>query len=262
MFHTPHFLVKAGPSELTDILANNLIADWDPALGCVDGENATSTNETGLYRWTDQEGSLVAEQGSSGDQPIWMAGGGVNGRVYPFVDFPGLEFMEVLSSTNSFKQDQLTMYAVLDLQGTPGTYDTLFHKGSDYYWDDGWRIGTGTSSEWEGWVIDEAYEARNTNSTNNREVKVVRFDIDATGTKIIEAIDQGKTYVSTTPVGTNNAPTKNALLGASWDISGTNGTFFIDGYLFRFLIYDTYHSNTDVELMIDFLKKKYVDELI
>jgi len=259
MFHTPHFLVKAGSAQLTDILTTDLIADWDPALGCVDGEGETSTNETGIYQWTDQEGSLVAEQGSSGDQPIWMAGGNTNGTVYPFVDFPGLEFMEVLNSNTSFTQDALTVYAVLDLQGTPGTYDTLFHRGSDNYWDNGWRVGTDGSNNWEAFVIDEAYEASNTNATNAREVKVMRFNLN---TPIIQTIDQTKTTATATPSGSNNTPNKNALLGASWNSSGTDGTFFIDGYLFRFLIYDAYHSDSDMGLMVDFLKKKYVDELI
>jgi len=259
MFHTPHFLVKAGPTALTDVLANNLIADWDPALGCTDGEGATSTNETGIYQWTDQEGSLIAEQESAGDQPIWMAGGNTNGALYPFVDFPGLEFMEVLNSGTRFTQDALTVYAVLDLQGTPGNYDTLFHKGSDNSWDNGWRVGTDSSNNWKAFVVDEAYEASNTNATNAREVKVMRFNL---GDSVIETIDQTKTATDSPVTGNNNTPNKNALLGASWNNSGTDATFFIDGYLFRFLIYDTYHNDVDVGLMIDFLKKKYVDELI
>lgn len=257
MIHAPHFL--AAQSGLTDILVDNLITDWDPALGCVDGLSATSTNGTGIYQWTDQKGSLVAEQSNVGDQPIWMEGGGVNGRVYPFVDFPGLEFMEVLNSNTSFTQDALTVYTVLDLQGTPGQFDTLFHKGTNQGWDDGWRVGTNNSNNFKAFVIDEAYDASNTNATNAREVKVMRFDLN---TPIIQTIDQTKTTTSATPIGINNTPNKNALLGASWNITGTGATFLIDGYLFRFLIYDTYHSDSDMELMIDFLKKKYVDELI
>ena len=255
-------------SDLTEAPTQNLIADWDPAFGCVDGESATSTDGTGLYQWTDQASSLVAEQSSSGDQPTWRDGTTAPTAANPYVDFPGLEFMEVLSSTTSFQQNQITFYCVIDFQGTPGSFDTLFHKGTDYYWDDGWRVGTGTSNQWEGWVNDEVYEASNTNSSNAREAKAIRFDVDNTGTKIIQSIvknpsTEAVTYTTgTTPIGNNDAPSKNALLGASWDSAGTDGTFFIDGHVFRVLIYDTYHDDSTAEAILDFLHKKYVSEVI
>ncbi len=242
----------------------NLETDFNPEFGCYSDDVGTlCEDDDTVYDWVEQSPyGLTARQTASGDRPLWKnTGGSVSA---PYVYFEGSEWMEILSSTLRYKDDNYTAYVVMDFASNPGSYDTLFCKVTDYDWYDGWRFGGSSGYDWTScvneWSIDPEFgnEIENNDGTNAPMACAFRFKTDAEPY-------QNNNRVSTNPDDTNSsfigfpgtdAPNINALLGASYDYDGDE-TAEIDARVYRILIYNKYHDDDTYAQIIDDLKTMY-----
>jgi hypothetical protein len=239
------------------IPTSGLITDFDAASGCYQDAGTTlCTNNTLVQEWHagGYSSSDTAVQTTSTDRPTWFSADG-NGD--PYVHFPGLEHMELTSSSSLYRDDDLTIYLVKDNLGAPGSFDTIFCKTQTFDWDFGWMIGVDGTDAFRSSINEwSAGQILNSDAGSGKEVCNFRFKTSA-GTQYNKsrvntfADRTGTTYTA------NDAPLKNALFGASWDAPGTGPTARYEGYVYRLLIYDNYHDDTQVTDIISTLMTQY-----
>tara|TARA_R110000803_G_C11910107_1_gene313138 strand:+ start:19 stop:792 length:774 start_codon:yes stop_codon:yes gene_type:complete len=233
-------------------------SDFNPAFDCyTDAGTTPCTNGTLVYQW-DDNGVLAntAQQTNATSRPTWYSDGGAARNNKPYVDFPGLDYMEIIDSSTDYRDSEMTFYMVVDVN-SPGSYDTLLSKNSDYNWDDGWIFYTNSSgdhntciNEWSAGVIS------NTDGTINAEVRAFRFKQSATGAQNNNRVNTNTDDTGTTFT-TVDTPIKNTLISASWNSSGTGASLYADYYCYRILIYNEYHDDTKYGEIIDYLMNEY-----
>jgi len=232
-------------------------SDFDPAFGCYSDAGITpSTDNTLLYQW-DDNGTLgnTGEQTSSSRRPLWRADGGALRNNKPYVDFVSLDYMQIIDSSFDYRDSAMTFYLVVD--DADGNYNTMLMKGSDWNWDDGFIIYGDSSNNFVTSVNEwTAGRITNTDGSSGYEVRAFRFnqsfsDPQNNNRVNTNADDTGTTYSSV------DTPIKNALIGASWDSSGTGPTLYADVKMYRMLIYNEYHDDTKYGEIIDYLMTEY-----
>ena len=242
----------------------NLVSDFNPALDafsdagstlCVDGD--------GVYEWHDQQTTAYFEQTTGSRQPTWRDGvttPGSNGKA--FVDFDGSNDRGIVENSSTLWQDDdLSIYIVQDVTST-GSGDIILGKHTDYYYDDGWTIAM-ASANTRTYVgtgcFADCNETTGTNGTLNADIRAVRFKSSAVtyqhNQKVNLTAEEAGSVDSFS--GGFDTPTKDAIMGASYDSGGAPGSFNYDGKIYRILIYNTYHSDIVRDAIITGLSTIY-----
>ena len=235
----------------------NLVSDFNAAIGVfTDAGVTTATNGDNIQEWHDQSSlGLIAEQTSNPRKPTWFASDAAGN---PYVDFPGLDYMTILSTT-SYRDSDLTFYIVSDVV-SPAAFDTILNKSTDSNWDDGWWIGMNSTPNMRTSVNQYPdNEITSSYSIAGKGPYYMQFKTSAPTKEIAIGDSSGtrQTLALAPGFDTNDAPLKDTLLGASWNSSGSGPTLYYDGYIYRILIYNTYHDVATVNAIMTQLNLLY-----
>jgi len=255
------FINWVEPYVVPTIPTLNLVSDWNPENDVYTDAGSTLAIDTqAVQEWHDQIGGVIAEQISGASfNPTYRTTGGSISKSY--LDFDGTnEYMQILGSNVLYTDDDMSIYIVCELD-TSAQYDTLFHRGEDWEWNTGWVMSmddnSGTiSSTLNDWVDNELIGSGGT--INTVEVRSMRFRTSSAPKILNNRVNNTNESQLTLGVGndTNNAPNKNALIGASWDSS--SGPYYqFDGKIYRILIYNSYHDDTTYSNTITTLMSEY-----
>jgi hypothetical protein len=245
----------------------NLISDWDAENGVyVDGGITLATNGQEVEQWVDKSNNLIAS-GSTGKPTYNTSGTGFSKK--PYLDFDGTDnFLEVIGPS-LYKDKDISFYVVSEIDSA-SLYDVIFQKGPDWNWEEGWVVsldGAGRLYSTVGdWPTNEVVES--SGNLNKLEVRAMRFRTSTpSGTRVINTgvrrndghPKSSGAYTQLTLSGQdiNDATNKNALIGAGYDGSGNPTTYFLDGKIYRLLVYNTYHDDVTYNNTIRTLLNTY-----
>lgn len=262
MIHIPQFLThdsssSGGAGGGGSLPTANLITDMDPVFGAFSDAGATACiNNATVYQWRDSSiNGYLALQTKIGDRPTYKTGGS---KGFPYVYFPGLEWMRMTGTSAEYKQPDITIYFVGTIPSSDA-FDHIFHKGTDRYLDTGWGLQLNASGVNQMWVNDElVYKAQATAASTALAVRAGRFKLSAVPRYLNTQFNLTTQGTATAPT-VNDAPTKDACLGAGWYDSGTTtATYFYKGNMYRLLIYAEYHDDVTYANTITALQNIYI----
>jgi hypothetical protein len=261
MIHLPEFInnnSKGNLSPVGNIPTSDMITDMDPLYGAYSDAGVTPClNNSTVYQWRDSTpNAYLATQTVSNYRPTYKTGGS---KGKPYVYFDGLnDWMRMVGTSTQYKQQDITIYCVCTVPSSL-PFDQIFHKGLDRWLDNGWGLQLNGSGYNEMWVNNEgSYAATATATSTALAVRAGRFKLSATPRYLNARFNLTTQGTSVTPT-TNNAPTKDAILGAGWYDSGTTtATYFYKGNMYRLLIYGVYHDDTTYNNTIAALQSIYI----
>jgi hypothetical protein len=254
------------------IPTDNKITDWNAENDVYTDAGVTlATNGQTVQEWLDQVSGITAEQTTTSDKPTYYTTGGLISK--PFVDFDGTDdWLEVLASNTLYTDQDITFYVVTEVD-TSDQYETHFHRGENWDWETGWVVSmddasggmSATVGDWSNNEVTNTGGSAGNGQLNNLEVRSMRFQTSvSSGSRVINirvsdnsagiGSDNG---VTLTGDDINDAPNKNAVIGASYNGTGTDVQANLDGRIYRLLIYNTYHDNDTYNNTIQALLNEY-----
>lgn len=246
------FLGRTNDDEPTPP-GTGIICDFDASAvdKCLNPFNDPCLLDDPVKTWISNNEPVSASQTRFSDQPVFGFDEFINKN---FVNFPGSEFMTIDDSKSLFNKNDLSIYIVCAIV-TPYSSDTIFTTCSDYYWTDGVNISTGFGGEHDTTAFGESIE--NTNGTTfGRQIRSMRIKRSEQPFQHNNRVNN-RTTNSGSIGGFPFDTSRDALIGASWNSSGSDQTFFFDGYLYKMLIFDGYHSDAEQDAQIDELNQIY-----
>lgn len=248
----------------------NIVSDWNAENDVYTDAGVTlATNGQTVEEWHDQVSTIISS--GTTDKPTYYTSGGLISK--PYVDFDGSgDFMEVIGSNVLYTDQDITFYIVSEID-TSSLYDVMIQRGQDWNWEEGWVVSIddnngGMAATVGDWNVNEVTTnggSPGNGQLNNLEVRSMRFQTSvSSGSRVINIrISDNNVGIGTDTQKTltgddiNDAPNKNALIGAGYDGSGNPTQYFLDGRIYRLLIYNTYHDDTTYENTIQALLNEY-----
>lgn len=231
----------------------DIICDFDASENgkCLNPLNNQCVVNDTVKNWISNNEPVFASQTSFSDQPVFGIDEQINKN---YVNFPGSEFMTINDSKTLFNKNDLSIYIVCSIV-VPYSSDTIFTTCSNYYWTDGVNISTGFSSEHDTTAFGGTIENEN-GLRLDRQIRSMRIKRSEQPFSHNNRVNNR--LQKTGSIGSNNFnTTRDALIGASWNSSGSNQTFFFDGFLYKLLIFDVYHSDAEQDAKINELNQIY-----
>ena len=230
-----------------------IICDFDASAvdKCLNPFNDPCLLDDPVKTWISNNEPVNAIQPTFSKQPIFGFDGQINKN---YVNFPGSEFMLIFDSKTLFNQNDMSIYIVSAILN-PYSSDTLFTTCSDYYWTDGVNISTGFSGQHISTAFGETIEDDNGNGFQ-RQIRSVRIKRSEQPFKHDTRVNNR--FVRPGTIGGQAFDTsRDALIGASWNSSGSGQTFFFDGWLYKLIIFNKYHTDAEQDAQIDQLNQIY-----
>ena len=258
--------------------SGNLIGDWNPLATNV--TKATVGNEEFVSRWDNSTNGRYMDQSSASARPTWHDGSGIGDIGKPYLRFnenatgssSGVTWLEL--DTDFYAHTQvMTFYFVMDPTGDPDTYINWIGNSLDYDYDEGWRLGTDSSSEEMEAGVGNWPQNSMTLKSNWTSRRVVCYKFYRTSNESLRANRGGYTFGNDPVIWTSDTSYYN------WNVSfqgfnqasnvhsvvcgtGRNGSGNIPYYgsdfnMYRWLVYDTYHNDSTSEDIMVALKQEY-----
>jgi hypothetical protein len=237
-----------------------LISDWNPENGVyTDAGSTLAVHGQTVEEWHDQStNNLIARQTSISDKPTYLSGATINKAC---VEFDGTNtWLEVIGSEALYGDADITIYIVLEID-TATNYDTIFQKGEDWNWDSGWLVSMDGAARSSATIFEWSQNefTHTAGSTGTVEVRSMRFRTSSAPKISNLSVDGDPDTEITLNASheTNDAPNHNAIIGASWNSTGTDHYYELDGKIYRILIYNVYHDDTTYANNISSLITEY-----
>ena len=258
--------------------SGNLIGDWNPLAANI--TKATVSGEEFVSRWDNSTNSRYMDQSSASARPTWHDGSGIGDIGKPYIRFnenasgssSGITWLELDTDLYAY-QNIMTMYFVIDPTGDPDTFNNYIGNSPDWDWDEGWRLGSDNDTEEMVTTVGDwsanAIEVKS-NWTSRR---VVAFKFYRGGEEENYRNRAGYTFGTTPVIWASDTSYSNfdesyqsfnslsavtsVVAGTTRSSSGTLPYYGSDFSFFRWLVYDTYHSDTTSEAIMVALKQEY-----
>ncbi len=247
----------------------NLELDVNPEFECYTdiAQTTLATNGDDIASIENQgSSSFPFEQSSASDQPEWYSSDATANNKPYILFFEHNMISTTFNGSQCLRSGDCTFYVVANLDSMASSFSTLLNKDNDWDWDNGFRIGFDTSEDLitnvgGSTAFGGDNELENTQTTaTSAQVYTLRFRSSTTPyeNRNYSSYLGGNEETGTT-VGFNvkNTASRQIVLGASWNSSGTGTSFEVDLRLFRLLGYAEYHDDATHTAIINELKTIY-----
>lgn len=258
--------------------SGNLIGDWNPLAANV--TKATVSGEEYVSRWDNSTNGRYMDQSSASARPTWHDGSGIGDIGKPYIRFnenassstSGITWLELDTDLYAY-ENVMTMYFVMDPTGDPETYTNYIGNSEDWGWDEGWRLGSEGGSEEMCTTVGDWSANRIITKTSWTSRRVVAFKFYRGGEEEDYRNRSGYTF-GTTPVNWSSdtsftnfdesyqsfssiSAVTSVVAGTTRNSSGNLPYYGSDFSFFRWLVYDSYHSDATSEAIMVALKQEY-----
>lgn len=252
----------------------NLTGDWNPISSkLLDSSGSSISNGDLVSRFDDTSSSLYMDQSSNAAMPEWFESD-TNRNNKPYIRFnrnasgssSGVTWLQV-SSQFAYDDSRMSIYLVIDYGINTESFADVFTNTLDSGWDEGFSIHSQSAGSIHGSVASWASnDVQIKSSFSSPRVVVYKFRTGSTpysnrggytvGGSVSWNSDSSTTNMnqSRQNLGTNYSK---ALLGTGRNGSGSLPYYGMEFNLYRMVIYNTNHTDTESESIMNDLKTEY-----